>query len=313
MPENFHFWMMAGGLLVGLVVAWRTMGTSPPEASGDDLELSDLTQQRDEIYAELRNLGPDASESDRKALEVRAADTLRRLEKLEASAPKPAKAKPAKADPAPRGFVAKHPLLSGALLGGGMVGLVALLIFWAQGDAKPRPEEPSQAPPMQSQAGEEFDRGEPELPPQLQAIIDEMLARLEENPEDLETRKSLLTLLLENAQFFQAFGQAREILSRNADDPDGLYAVGLVRYTMGQPAEALESLQAALTSDPAYVQASLIKGIIELQIGDRETAVTTWKTGIESSGPDARLEHLLRLEAEGKTTQEILNTPPPRP
>lgn len=311
--ETLPFWLLGLGLVVGAFLAWRTLKSAPSTGLGSEsLELSDLQEQRDEIYAELRQLGDDASASDRRALELRAAETLKRLRDLEGRAP-PKQEKTRDAAPSGGGFVSRHPLLSGTLLGGGMVGLVALLIFWAQGDAQPDPVATQQAPPPSRPMEDPgFDRGEPPLPPRIQELVDEMKSRLAADPDDLATRKSLTQLLLEHSQFFQAFAEAQEILSRDPADPDGLYAAGLVRYTMGQPTEALERLTAALESDPTYIQASLIKGIIELQIGQREQAVATWEAG-QASGEDYRLAHLLDLAAQGKSVEEILNTPPPRP
>ena len=332
-PETLPFWLLGLGVAAGLFLAWRTTRAETNTAATTDLQRSDLEKQRDEIYLELRHLSDDAPGSDRQALEIRAAETLQRLEVLDAAEsssvtaapPTPATAKKAPEAAQKGDVISRHPLAAGALLGGGMVGLVALLIFWAQGDAKPdlraaqeaAREAAAQAQPprgpMQGGGGGDIDRGEPPLSPQIQALVDDMRAKLQANPDDLATRKSLSQILLENQQFFQAFAEAQEILARDPEDPDGLYTAGLVRYTMGQPQEALASLDGALTSDPTYVQASLIKGMILLQIGDRESAVAAWEQGQQASGSDYRLKHLLRLAAEGKSTEEILNSPPQRP
>ncbi len=314
-------WILGAGLVLGVALVWRML-RSAPATTNDALVLSDLKKQRDETYTALRDLAPDAPAADREALELRAAQTLRQLEELggkTAVAAPAADPEPAAAAPARGGdLISRHPLLAGTFLGGGMVGLVAILIFWAQGDARPDPNAAAaqQAPPARGPmqgGGGEIDRGEPPLSPQVQGLVDDLRARIDASPDDLDLRRSLAQILLENSQFFQAFGEAQEILARAPDDSDGLYISGLVRYTMGQPQDALELLNAALTSNPASVQASLIKGMIELQVGQRDAALSTWEGAQAASGGDYRLEHLLSLTRAGKSTQEILNTPPPPP
>ena len=81
---------------------------------------------------------------------------------------------------------------------------------------------------------------------------------------------------------------------------------------MGQPQEALALLDRAVANQPGHVQAGLIRGIVKLQLGDREGAIESWETAAEGSPQsDPRLEHLLQLAREGKSTEEILTSRPP--
>ena len=68
----------------------------------------------------------------------------------------------------------------------------------------------------------------------------------------------------------------------------------------------------ALQSEQTFSQAALMKGVFQLQLGDREAAVATWQDGLATvGGSDPRLEHMLKLAEQGLSAEEILNTPPP--
>jgi cytochrome c-type biogenesis protein CcmH/NrfG len=208
----------------------------------------------------------------------------------------------------------RHPALAGALFGGGIVALIAVLVFWAMRDAVPAPDQPMQGPMhgQQPAAGGGFDRGEPGLAPQVSAQVQALRDRVASTPDDLAARQDLAQLLMAHEQFFDAFQEAQQILAKAPGDAVGNYVAGVVRYTMGQPSEALEALDIALTTDPAFSQAALIRGFIRLQLDDRAGAIASWEQGLAAAGgSDRNLEHLLRLARGGTSAQEITATPPP--
>ncbi|HVS15028.1 MAG TPA: hypothetical protein VMV46_13965 [Thermoanaerobaculia bacterium] len=312
------------GLLAGGVLAlWiaRSSSRKTPPRSDRDLRIEDLEAQRDELYAKLRGSeGSLLAAADRNELELGAARVLRELDRLHDERRRSARPeRPERtavttatttATPRHLSWSSRHPALAGALLGGGGVALVALLLFWAQRDAVPAPEQPMQAPAPAG--GGSIDRGEPGLPPQVAAQVQSLRDRLTQNPDDLAARRDLAQLLMAHEQFFDAFQESQQILAQVPSDAVGNYVSGLVRYTMGQPAEALELLDRALTTDPAFTQAALMRGFVRLQLDDRDGAIESWEQGLAAAGgTDRNLEHLLRLAHEGRSVQEIMSTPPP--
>lgn len=313
-------WIFLGvGVVVGLVLTWRLLRSpsTSAEAGSADLRLlrTDLEKQQASLLARLRGESlEELGEDDRRQLELDAAQILRKLDELPAPDLRPSAAAPSSTGQQPSGFWARHPALAGALLGGGAVTLVAALVWFAMRDEGPRPEG-MMAPAPEASAGEAAgapgQAGQPPLPPFLQQQVDGMRAALVDNPDDLEMRKNLALTLLGGEQFFDAFQEANTILQVRADDPQALYVSGFVRFIMGQPSGAIEQFDRAIASDPTYSQPWLVKGLIQLQLQARETAIETWEAGdIASGGSDARLAKLIRDARSGKSVEEILSAPP---
>lgn len=320
--------LLAGGILA-LLVARRSTRQTKQARSDLDLRIEDLEAQRDELYARLRGSeGTDLGAADRDELELAAARVLRELDaarerllQQRGPAKRPHEGEPAArrtpAETTESSWTSRHPGLAGALLGGGAVGLVGLLIFWAQRDAVPAPEQPmaQQGPPAAGGGGgggDDFDRGQPALPPQVAAQVQALRDRASQNPSDLDARRDLAQLLMAHEQFFDAFQEAQQILAQAPEDPIGNYVSGIVRYTMGQPQDALVLLERALSADPTLSQAALMRGLIQLQLDDRQGAIATWEQGLAAAdGSHPVLEHVLGLAREGRSAQEIMSTPPP--
>jgi tetratricopeptide (TPR) repeat protein len=311
--------VLGGGLAIGLLVAFTVARREPRRERADlELRIADLETERDEAYSKLRGAeGVSLTEADRDALELTAARILRDLDdarlelaKVPARRPEPS----ATAATSRTGFLTRHPAIGGALFGGGLVGLVAVLVFWAQRDARPAPAatEAATPAPMASGPPSAMDRGEAPLAPEVAAEVAALRDRISVSPDEVGLRRRLAELLLANGQFFDAFQEARQLLERAPEDAVGHYVSGVVRYTMGNPDEALQHFANARAAEPAYVPASIVEGIVRLQLGDREAAVSSWSAGLAAAGgAEPRLEHLLRLAREGKSADEILATPPP--
>ena len=214
-------------------------------------------------------------------------------------------AKRQEAAPAGRAFVQAHPLLSGVLLGGGVVGLVAALVIWAQSDAQPDP----QAEQGMAQDGGETDfRGQPPLPPELASRAEELRRQIDADPSDLDAMRALMQLMLANDRGFDAFQTAQLALQIAPEDPDAHFVSGIVRLQMGQTQVALDSLDRSLRSDPGHEQAALMRGLVLLQLGDRDGAIATWESANDArSSP--RLEQWAAMAREGRTVEEIVSNP----
>jgi hypothetical protein len=295
-----------------------------------DLERADLEARRDEIYARLRDHeGDELSPAERRDFELQAARTLRRLEEIEASAggPRRAPASAAAAQAAPPATARPHAGVIGFAYGAMFAALVAVLLYWVARDAQPRAE-PSAAP-MQAR-GDGAMAGAPagggggaggaddahsrlqQLSPEARQRVTSIQAHLEQNPDDLDARKALAETYVTEGLFFEAFEESQNILKRKPGDVDGLYFEGLIRLTMGQDDTAIELLDQALTTEPAFVSARLVRGLAKLRIGNREAAIADWRAGLDAAGGKHQgLERLLQMAEAGATAEEILGSPPP--
>ena len=296
---------MLAGLGVGLALLPREVAA---RAAALELQRTDLSSRRTDLIARLKQGGLEAA--DRRRLQVSMARVLKELDEVEEAIaglgpPREARRQGA-GQPAGRAFVQAHPLLSGVLLGGGVVGLVAALVIWAQGDARPDP----QAEQEMAQGGGQTDfRGQRPLPPELAPRAEELQRQIEEDPSDLEAMRALMQLMLTNGRAFDAFQTAQLALQIAPEDPDAHFVSGIVRLQMGQTQVALDSLDRALGSDPGHEQAALMRGLLLLQLGDRDGAVATWERANEVRA-SPRLQQVTGMAREGRTFDEIVGSPP---
>ena len=273
-------------------------------AAALELQRADLLSRREDLLGRLsqRELEP----ADRRRLQVSTARVLKELDEVEEvlATVAPSSGAQKAAAPAGRAFVQAHPLLSGVLLGGGVIGLVAALVIWAQSDAQPDPE--AQQAAMQAE-GTDF-RGQTPLGPEMARQAEELRRQIEADPTNLDLHRALTQLLLSNGRTFDAFQQAQRILEIDPDDPDGHYVSGIVRLQMGQTDIALNEMSLSLQSDPGHEPAALMRGLLLLELGDRDGAIATWESANEARA-STRLQQIIAMAREGKTFQEIVNTP----
>ncbi len=275
-------------------------------AAALELQRADLLSRREDLLARLKQTGLEPA--DRRRLQVSTARVLKELdevgEALAGIAPDRGAGRQGAA-PAGRAFVQAHPLLSGVLLGGGVVGLVAALVIWAQSDARPDP----QAEQAMVQGGAETDfRGQRALPPELASRAKELQRQIDADPSDLEAMRALMQLLLANGRVFDAFRTAQLALQIAPEDPDAHFVSGITRLRMGQTQVALDALDRSLRSDPGHEQAALMRGLLLLQFGDRDGAIATWESA-NAARASPRLEQFAAMAREGRTLDEIVNNP----
>ena len=321
--------VLAAGLGVGLWAA-RRLGAGSRAAAADDRDLelavTDLETRRDQIYAQLRGEGAASlGEADRRELELSAARTLKELEEKRAGlAPRPHRiekpttaeiASPAEPVVAPTaserrpgpagGFAARHPLVAGFLLGGGMVAVIGVLIYWAVRDAQPRPDEmgmEASAPPPGMMGGmtpDEAHAGLDDLPITLRVELDALNERVAADDDGLSARRERALFYLGIERYVEAFEDANVLLAADPLDIDGLYVQGVVRLTMGQEEQALHLFDQVIVRFPDHVQALVWRGIILFRAGDRDGAIASWRRAIEASGgAQPEIEELIRAAEE---------------
>ncbi|MCY3966783.1 MAG: tetratricopeptide repeat protein [Acidobacteria bacterium] len=276
-------------------------------AAALELRRADLASRREDLLGRLSQSG--LQQADRTRLQVSAARVLKELDEVEEAiagiAPDTGGKRQPTAATAGNAFAQAHPLLSGALLGGGVVGLVAALVIWAQIDARPDPQA-EQA--MAQGSGETDFRGQAPLPPELASRAVELQRQIDADPSDLDAMRALMQLLLTNGRAFDAFQVAQQILQVDPEDPDAHFVSGMVRLQMGQTQVALSAFERSLRSDPGHEQSALMQGLLLLQFGDRDGAIATWE-GANQVRSSPRLEQVAAQAREGKTVDEIVNNP----
>ena len=312
--------ILAIGLAVGAIAALRLRSAASRKRSegkgSADLRLlaTDLELRRDDIYKRLQGASDEELDDvDRGELELAAARVLKQLDEIGVKSPltgsRESKHKPGTDEPRPAG---RKSALLGFAMGVASAALIGALVFWAGRDATPAPVE---TPPMAGN-GNLGDTNHPaieQLSPQARARATSLLARLEQNPGDVDARKALTEVYVLEGLFFEAYTQSEILLEQRPGDVDGLYFQGLVRLTMGDMEQAIELLDQALAQEPRFISARLVRGIAKMREGDREAAIEDWRVGLEASGgAHPGLQQLLSMAEAGADADEILSSPPPQ-
>jgi len=250
-------WLSAIGiLLAGLVLGFmfvyayvvRRRGDKP--AVAEDLELRDLEAKRDALLQQLRDLGPDEKD-ERARLELEAAQVLRKIDQragvAAASAAVDRRVGGLHTEAVPgTGFFAKHPELKGFAWGVGSIGAIAFLWYFGFQHAKPKDE--SAPAPMQQAAPAQ-------QPVQEDAAIQQLEARVNQSPDDLNTRLELTHAYLDKENMMGVFAQTEYILKKDPKNAEAATYQALVRMAMGQSDQALQLLKSATKNDPSLIDA----------------------------------------------------------
>ncbi len=309
------------GLAIGLGASFVVRRGRKRKSDRDrgELRLNDLETRRDELYRRLRS--PDLSAGDRESLELAAAHTLRELdrlaperarrEKTATAANKPAAtpaATPEAAAPARLGR--RHPALVGFVAGMAVVLLVGTLVYLAVRDSGAARAPAATAPVAGGTAAAPHPDSEA-LPAEVRRELEQLEAAAAAAPDDLLARKRLALGRLDAGLYFEAYRDAEQILAGRPEDPDGLFIQGVVRLSMGSPAEALDLLDRVLVRFPDHLQAMVYRGLALAAGGDMEQAISTWEVALEMAGgsnPD--IEALLQ-QARSQPPPPAATAPPP--
>jgi tetratricopeptide (TPR) repeat protein len=327
--------VLAAGLIGGLLIAWRLRYGRSTASDTVDLEIRDLESRRDDLYRRLREERDSLTAAEVQQLEQAAARTLRDLDAARAKLPEPAAAREASVAPAEEGspaesdepalaapvgrgtFITRRPLISGFLLGAGMIAVVGVLVYWAIRDTSGEMTSNGSAG-----AGSAVPHPEGDLPAAVQREYEELQSRLAQQPDDIAARKSLAILLLVNEQYVAAFREAQTLLEMAPGDIDGLYVDAVVRLQMGQFETAIDGLDRVIAQFGDHVQALAWKGIAHYQLGEVTSAIAAWRRGIEAAGGvHPELEEMVAAAQQevggevdsGQTTDVPPPMPPPSP
>ena len=268
------------GAVLGLALLWwtrRKEGRKSEEAPDGETaerlearalpdELRDLRAERDHLIRRLQELEDLASSRteaqlarERYELELRAAEILRRIEEEEADVRGVAEGEPV---PEPESSTGRG-ALAGFLWGAGTVAAVAALIFFVNTSSTDR-EAGAPVTGSVPQAQMEPDADHPDL--------ERLQHRVEQNPEDLQARLDLAQLYLMSDRPMETFEQTRFVLQRDPENARALSYEAVVRFAMGQGAQALSMLDRAIASDPRQIDAWVHKTLVLASLGQLDEA-----------------------------------------
>jgi len=263
------------GLLFGGLYVWKMRGPGP-DAPAPELPLAqrDLEGKRDVLLRQLVELddaaakrSPEQLARERYALELDTARVLQELDGLsdedeemaEATVATPSVARARATAPAGR------PALRGFLWATGTMAALAGLVFFVTQAARPR--QPGGLP-----TGDLPGMSSPAPADPEEARI---LARLQQDPDDLDARVALARSLLVRQDMMGVWSETQYVLERSPDDPRALSYQALVRLAMGQPDVALQMLEQVVASNPDVIDAYAPLSVVLTQLGRPEDAART--------------------------------------
>jgi len=103
--------------------------------------------------------------------------------------------------------------------------------------------------------------------------IEQLKARLFDNPEDFSTLSHLGELYFESAQYYAAIQTYDKALAINPVCANCLNDRGLALFYTGDPNSALESFDKAIALEPGFAHAWLSKGFVLVSEGRYQEAV----------------------------------------
>ena len=281
------------GLGFGALYVWR-MRASGPAAPAPELPLvqRDLEGKRDVLLRQLVELddaaakrSPEQLARERYALELDTARVLQELDRLSDEDEEMAEAAVPTPSASPATPPAGRPALRGFLWATGTMVALGGLVFFVTQAARPR--EPGGSP-----TGELPGMSSPAPTDPEEARI---LARLQQDPDDLDARLALARSLLVRQDMMGVWNETQYVLERSPDHPRALSYQALVRLAMGQPDVALQMLEQVIASDPDVIDAYAPLSVVLTQLGRPEDAERTMAEA-KRRFPQ-RAEALTQLEA----------------
>ncbi len=130
------------------------------------------------------------------------------------------------------------------------------------------------------------------------ALEAELIAFLEKNPDDLDARRSLASVLSEQGKYDEAIRQYNQVIDADGTDAESLYEVAILQRQTGLIDDALKSFQAAvdISGETKYLD-DFARTC--MQVGRYEDAIEEWKRVLE----DESLEPQRRAETLGALAQ----------
>ncbi|MDQ6799842.1 MAG: hypothetical protein M3041_03295 [Acidobacteriota bacterium] len=230
-------WLSASAmLLAGVIVGAMFLYGMRRRQGRGDLERADLEAKRDALVARLR-------EARDPALELEAAEVLRKLDKLSPNPPN-----------APPRAQTTQSTLKGFLWGAGSVAAIAAIGFFVMQQSKPVAQETQTAAPARTDSVADLERS------------------VQQNPDNLPLRDDLAKAYLDRNNIDGVAEQTRYVLQHNPSDARALTYSAIVHIIARQPQAASAMLEKATQSDPNLVDAWVGVAWLSAQSGDMARA-----------------------------------------
>ncbi len=253
--------ILAAGLVVGFLFLYynRKRNVRTRGADADPL-LTDLEARRDALVEQLRD--PALAQEERLRIEGETAAILRKLD--EGSPLSPRSGVPtASTSPVPNGF----PALKGFAWGATTFAVLGALGFFVMGQSAERNEVTVPVAPMAAE------QPSPQPP---DTTIQDLQARIQRAPQDLQLRNDLAQAQLQRDNLMAVFEETKVVLDQSPEDSRALTLQAVVRSAMGDSELAVKMLLRAARSDPKNLDARVALAWVYAQhnrIGDGEKTI----------------------------------------
>jgi len=273
------------GLAAGLLlVILRRRAPPPPGRQPRDadpaeeagLRASRLIEQLRELEVDRHQLSPEDYAREHARLERLAADALRTKDQTRAAAPGASKAAPPARDAG--GFLARHPQLQGALWGGGAVIFFGALGLWLSREARPRGE----GEVATGTAG----RGEAPARPPEDPEFSAALARVRENPADVQTSARVVHELIRREELDEARILTERSLGVDPFFTEARIHRAFLRALGGGEAPAAGELEHLAQLYPRAHEALLFLGLLRMRSGDQRGALDAFERFLAEAPPE---------------------------
>jgi len=309
------------GLLAAMLVARRggaasvrvrgvVLESTPGRAPRAQMALDDLRQEKVRLMRALRDLQDrnaqgEEAETERRSLELRAAQVFKELHDAESAPVGSGGSLPS--PPAPHGAKAGTFAAAKWMVIGAFFPLVAISLFFATSERRdemtpmtggnPALSGPLVTEPVPSagQTGGPVQGVPPDLRPKASPEVDRARARVAANPDQPEAWAELGWALVEAEGWIDVYETSRKLRALAPNHADGLVLEASVRLAMGQIEPAQQLVTDALTLDPSHIQGLSFQGALAMKRGQFGAAKAAWTQALKVSGPGHGFEELIAM------------------
>ncbi|MCA9567266.1 MAG: hypothetical protein KC656_05465 [Myxococcales bacterium] len=187
--------------------------------------------------------------------------------------------------------------------------LIGALLYFMQGDVKPRSEGQGMTGNQQLDSNERPPASaEPAFLAQAKANAEAALAG---NPQDMEALNTLTQLNFNSPQ--QAYNYNQQALKLDPENADALIYDAVITMIMGMPDKSMTKFDAVIAKNPSNEKAYAYKGLALLQLQRYAEAVAPLEKAIELGVTDHAITSALQQAKAGGPTGGPMAAPAPAP